>query len=341
MHRCLHYRIKNICKFVILIIIMENIAILTGGDSAEYDISLLSANTVFKHLDHNIYKRYIIHLKNNIFTTIIDNKEIVLDKKDFSFIYNSKKIEFKKVFMALHGPPAENGIIQLYFDKLNITYTGCKAKIASLTFNKYQCNSKLKDLGFNCARSYLYTKNKKIDKNIIKKLGFPCFVKPNASGSSFGVSKVNNESELDNAIKKALKHDDQVIIEEFINGTEVSSGVFYNGKKIIALPITEIISDNDFFDYEAKYHGKSQEITPARISKRKTKEIQETSINVYKKILLKGICRIDYIIMKNKIYIIEINTIPGLSEESIIPKQIKSGKFQISQIFQTCLLNTK
>ena len=341
MHRWLHYRIKNICKFVLLIITMENIAILTGGDSAEYDISLLSAKTVLKHLDHNIYKGYVIHLKNNIFTTTVDKKKILLNKKDFSLIQNGKKIEFKKVFMALHGPPAENGMIQLYFDKLNITYTGCEPQIASLTFNKYKCNSKLKELGFNCARSYLYTKNTKLKKNVIRELSFPCFIKPNASGSSFGISKVNNESELDSAIQKALKYDDQVIIEEFINGIEISSGVFYNGKEIIALPITEIISDNDFFDYEAKYHGKSKEITPARINKKKTKEIQETSINIYKKMQLKGICRIDYIIMKDKIYIIEINTIPGLSEESIIPKQIKSGNFQISQIFQTCLLNTK
>ena len=321
---------------------MENIAILTGGDSAEYKISLLSANTVLKHLDPKLFKGYIVHLKNDIFTVIINNQSIVVDKVDFSFIYLNKKIKLEKVFMALHGPPAENGLIQPYFDNLDITYTSSNSAVSFLTFDKYRCNASLRELGFNCPKSYLYNKTRPIDKNlIIDKVALPCFVKPNGAGSSFGITKVYKKENIINAIKKALSHDNKVIIEEFIKGTEVSCGVFFDGKKVRSLPITEIVSENEFFDYQAKYEGKSQEITPARINSEISINIQNISINIYKKINLSGICRIDYIIMNNIPYVIEINTIPGLSEESIIPKQLRSAKLKLDETFKICLLNTK
>lgn len=321
---------------------MKNIAILTGGDSAEYDISILSANTVLQHLNPELFKSYIIHLKDDKFTALINDEKINLDKNNFTFKLENKTISFDAVFMALHGPPAENGEIQPYFDKLNIPYTSCNAKVSALTFDKYKCNTKLKQLGFNCAQSYMYEKENEIDiDTIVDTVGLPCFVKPNGAGSSHGISKVKQESELSSAINHALEHDDKVLIEQFIDGTEVSSGVFFNGESIQALPITEIVSENEFFDYQAKYEGKSEEITPARISEKLTKEVQKTTIDIYKTMQLSGICRIDYIIMNEKPYVIEINTIPGLSEESIIPQQIKAANLKLSAIFETCLLYTK
>ena len=319
---------------------MKNIAILTGGDSAEYDISILSANTVLQHLNPELFNGYIIHLKNNKFTALVNEKELAINKRDFTFQLNKKLISFDAVFMALHGPPAENGIIQPYFDNLNIPYSACNSTISTLTFDKYRCNNKLKKLGFNCAKSYIYKTGNKIDTDsIIKNIGLPCFVKPNGAGSSYGISKVKQKLALEIAINHALEHDNKVLIEQAINGTEISVGVFSNGQSIEALPITEIVSENDFFDYEAKYKGKSEEITPARISKSLTKDIQKETIKIYKKMELTGICRIDYIIQDNKPFIIEINTIPGLSEESIIPKQLKSANIRLSEVFDLCLNN--
>jgi len=319
---------------------MENIAILTGGDSAEYNISLLSANTVLYHLDKSKYRAFIVHLKDRIFEVLLDDKEVSINKNDFTFLQDSEKIIFNKVFMALHGPPAENGKIQHYFDNLKIPYTSCNAKVSALTFDKYECNTKLKQLGFNCAQSYMYENGNRINTdNIINTVGLPSFVKPNGAGSSYGISKVNKKHQLFEAIENALKHDSKVIIESFVDGTEVSCGVYFDVEKIIALPITEIESENDFFDYEAKYEGKSNEITPARISEKLTSEIQNITIDIYKKMKLSGICRVDYIIQNDIPFIIEINTIPGLSEESIIPQQLKAANISFSEVFDLCLNN--
>ena len=319
---------------------MENIAILTGGDSAEYNISLLSANTVLYHLDKSKYRAFIVHLKDGIFEVLLDDKEVSINKNDFTFVLDSEKIIFNKVFMALHGPPAENGKIQPYFDKLNIKYTTCSSEVAELTFNKYKCNNQLLNLGFNCAKSIIHLKDEHIEiENIITNVGLPCFVKPNGAGSSYGISKVNKETELVNAIHKASEHDNEVLIESFVDGTEISCGVYFDGINITALPITEIVSENDFFDYEAKYEGKSNEITPARISEKLTSEIQNITIDIYKRMKLSGICRVDYIIQNDIPFIIEINTIPGLSEESIIPQQLKAANISLSEVFDLCLNN--
>ena len=319
---------------------MENIAILTGGDSAEYNISLLSANTVLCHLDKSKYRAFIIHLKDGISEVLLDDKKVLVNKNDFTFVLDSEKIIFNKVFMALHGTPAENGKIQPYFDKLNIKYTTCSSEIAELTFNKYKCNNQLLNLGFNCAKSIIHLKDEHIEiEKIIDNVGLPCFVKPNRSGSSYGISKVNKKNQLQTAIRNALNYDSKVIIESFVDGTEVSCGVYFDGKNITSLPITEIISENNFFDYEAKYMGKSKEITPARISERLSLEIQSITIDIYKRMKLSGICRVDYIIRDEMPFIIEINTIPGLSEESIIPQQLKAANISMSEVFSLCLNN--
>jgi D-alanine-D-alanine ligase len=321
---------------------MKNIAILTGGDSAEYDISILSANTVLQHLNPELFKGYIIHLKNDKFTVLIKEIKIEVDKSNFTFELENKRISFDSIFMALHGSPAENGLIQPYFDNLNIPYTSSNAKVSALTFNKYECNKKLKELGFNCATSFLYKKeNNIVEQEIINRVKLPCFVKPNGAGSSFGISKVKKKEDLTKAINSALQHDNKVLIEQFIDGIEISCGVYTNKNNIQALPITEIVTENEFFDYQAKYEGKSQEITPARISKKLTIEVQKLTTDIYKAMELSGICRIDYIIMNEKPYIIEINTIPGFTEESIIPQQVKSANLKLSVIFESCLVDSK
>ena len=321
---------------------MKNIAILTGGDSAEYDISILSANTVLQHLNPELFKAYIIHLKNDKFTVLIKEIKIDVDKSNFTFELENKRISFDAIFMALHGSPAENGLIQPYFDNLNIPYTSSNAKVSALTFNKYECNKKLKELGFNCATSFLYKKgNHIVEQEIIDRVKLPCFVKPNGAGSSFGISKVKKKEDLTKAINSALQHDNKVLIEQFIDGIEISCGVCTNKNNTQALPITEIVTENEFFDYQAKYEGKSQEITPARISKKLTIEVQKLTTDIYKAMELSGICRIDYIIMNEKPYIIEINTIPGFTEESIIPQQVKSANLKLSVIFENCLVDSK
>ena len=321
---------------------MKNIAILTGGDSAEYDISILSAKTVLQHLNPELFNSYIIHLKNDKFTTHIKNLKIEVDKSNFTFEIENKRINFDAIFMAIHGSPAENGLIQPYFDNLNIPYTSCNAEVSAITFNKYECNKKLKEFGFRCATSFLYKQeDNNIEKEIIDIVKLPCFVKPNEAGSSFGISKVKKEEDLTKAIDGALKYDSKVLIEQFLDGIEISCGVFTNKNNIQSLPITEIVTENEFFDYQAKYEGKSQEITPARISKELTIEIQKLTTDIYKAMKLSGICRIDYIIVNEKPYIIEINTIPGLTEESIIPQQVKSANLKLSVIFESCLVNSK
>lgn len=320
---------------------MKEIAILTGGDSAEYEISLQSAHVVLNNLNSKKYNGTLIHIKDGNWTAIIDGKHIQINKNNFTIELNSSTLRFDYVFMSLHGPPAENGDLQPYFDNIKLPYSSCNSKVSSLTFNKLRCNEKLSQLGFKCAKSIHLRKGDKIEnKKINETIGFPCFIKPNQSGSSFGVSKIYTEDEIENAIENALKHDNIVLIEQFIDGTEVSCGVGIIDYNITAFPVTEIVSQNDFFDFDAKYKGLSEEITPARISESNRVKIQKITEEVYLKMDLKGICRIDFIIKDKTPYIIEINTIPGLSEESIIPKQAKELGISLTQLFDNCIEST-
>ena len=319
---------------------MKTIAIITGGDSAESVISLKSANVVKNNINKDKFLAIIVTIKESKWEAIIENRRVKIDKTDFSFEDKRKRYHFDLIFMALHGPPAENGELQLYFDKIGLPYTSSGAQESSITFDKYKCNDRLKNLGFLCPESYLYKRENCLDiDEIIKKVGLPCFVKPNEAGSSLGISKVTTKDKLEASIMLALKYDNKIIIETYINGTEVSCGIFNPGK-VEVLPITEIISYNEFFDYEAKYKGNAHEITPARISLEATKFIKETTKNLYKELNLKGIVRTDFIIMDNKPYIIEINTIPGLSEESIIPKQASEAGYSLSELFELTIENT-
>ena len=318
---------------------MKNIAIITGGDSKEFDISLKSAETVFKNIDREKYNPYLILIKNDKWEIKIEDKLHDIDSSLRAKVHG-KELNFKLVFMALHGPPAENGELQISLEKNNIKYTCCDSKTSKLTFDKFRCNQLLFTKNYFIANSILISKNEVINiKEIETNFNLPLIVKPNQAGSSNGISLVKNFKEIFDAIKLASVHDNEVIIEEYIKGTEVSCGILKIKDQINLLPITEIVSENDFFDYDAKYNNKSEEITPARITKNETKLIHQTTEKIYKELGLKGICRIDFIIKNSKPFVIEINTIPGLSEKSIIPKQLKAAGYNLKEVFSICLEN--
>lgn len=301
---------------------MKKVVIITGGYSSEHNISLKSARTVE------------IELKNLGYLVSI----LKINKSGFD--YNSiKSAMFDCAFIALHGPPAEDGDIQKHLDKIKLPYTCSGSNISAITFNKYECNLLLNKLGLRCPKSISVSNVSKIDYQFIEKeFSYPLIVKPNRSGSSYGVSKVIDIMQLKVAIKLAFEHDSHIMFEEFIDGTEVSCGVYYNNA-VTSLPVTEIVTDNEFFDYEAKYEGKSNEITPARIDKNTYSKIKNLTEKIYSELNLKGICRVDYIIKNNLPYIIEINTVPGLSNESIIPKQLKCMNISLSEIFKISIEN--
>jgi D-alanine-D-alanine ligase len=318
---------------------MKNVAIITGGDSKEFDISLKSAETVFKNIDREKYNPYLILIKNDKWEIKIEDKLYDIDSSLKAKV-NGKELNFKLVFMALHGPPAENGELQISLEENNIKYTCCDSKTSKLTFDKFRCNQLLFTKNYFIANSILISKDEVINiKKIETNFNLPLIVKPNQAGSSNGISLVKNYKEICDAIKLASIHDNEVIIEEYIKGTEVSCGILKIKDQINLLPITEIVSENDFFDYDAKYNNKSEEITPARITKNETKLIHQTTEKIYKELELKGICRIDFIIKNSKPFIIEINTIPGLSEKSIIPKQLKAAGYNLKEVFSICLEN--
>ena len=318
---------------------MKNVAIITGGDSKEFDISLKSAETVFKNIDREKYNPYLILIKNDKWEIKIEDKLHDIDSSLKAKV-NGKELNFKLVFMALHGPPAENGELQISLEKNNIKYTCCDSKTSKLTFDKFRCNQLLLTKNYFIANSILIAKDEVINiQEIETNFNLPLIVKPNQAGSSNGISIVKNYKEIFDAIKLASVHDHEVIIEEYIKGTEVSCGILKIKDQINLLPITEIVSENDFFDYDAKYNNKSEEITPARITKNETKLIHQTTEKIYKELGLKGICRIDFIIKNSKPFVIEINTIPGLSEKSIIPKQLKAAGYNLKEVFSICLEN--
>jgi D-alanine-D-alanine ligase len=315
---------------------MLNVAILCGGDSSEYEISLKSAQTVYNNLPKDKYNAFLVVCKNASWKV---NNNFEIDKTDFSFTDNSgNKIKFDFAYITIHGTPGEDGKMQGYFDMLNIPYNTPSQWASTVTFNKWTTTTLLKALGIKAAKSLLYYKNQSVDYTYIEKeIGIPCFVKPNAAGSSYGVSKVNSITDLPQAIANAFKESNEVMIEAFMQGREVTCGCFSDGNKIHALPVTEIISDNDFFDFDAKYNGKSKEITPAEIPAEIFNKVQETTKFIYRALNLKGVIRIDYILQNNEPWVIEINTTPGLSPQSIIPQQVRVYNLQLDHFFDTII----
>ena len=318
---------------------MKNIAIIMGGYSSEYKISLISGNVVYQYLDKTKYNGFRIHIFKEKWVYVDENNaEFSIDKNDFSVTVNDQKITFDCVFNAIHGTPGEDGLMQAYFELLGIKQSSCDYYQAALTFNKRDLLSVLKPYGIKTAISYYLNKGDVINTaEIVKKVGLPCFVKPNKAGSSFGISKVKSEAELPIAIEVAYKEDNEIIIESFLDGTEVSVGVINYQGEIKVLPITEIVSDNDFFDYEAKYEGKSQEITPARISEELTQKVGETAKRAYEVLKMKGFSRSEFIIVDNEPYMLEMNTIPGLTTESLIPQQAQAAGISLQDLFTNAI----
>jgi len=310
-----------------------------GGYSSEYQISLKSGNVVYNTLDKDKYNLYRIHIYKDKWVFVDANEdEFVIDKNDFSVLVNETKITFHCVFNAIHGSPGEDGFMQSYFELIGMPQTSCSAYQAALTFNKRDCLSVLKPYGILTAESYYLNLGDTINEdNIIAKVGLPCFVKANKAGSSFGISKVYKKDKLQAAINKSFKEDNEIIIETFLDGTEVSVGVItYNGKTKV-LPITEIVSENDFFDYEAKYFGKSQEITPARISKAQEDKVNALAKKIYEVLKMKGYTRSEFIFKNNEPHFLEINTVPGLTNESILPQQAAEAGITMEKLFNSAI----
>lgn len=318
---------------------MKNIAIIMGGYSSEYKISLVSGNVVYQFLDKTKFVGFRIHIFKEKWVYVDEKEaEFPIDKNDFSVTVNGNKITFDCVFNAIHGTPGEDGLMQAYFELLGIPQSSCDYYQAALTFNKRDLLSVLKPYGIKTATSYYLNKGETIDTaEIVKKVGLPCFVKPNKSGSSFGISKVKTEAELPIAIEVAYKEDNEIIIESFLDGTEVSVGVINYQGKITVLPITEIVSENDFFDYEAKYLGKSQEITPARISDEMTQKVGAIAKRAYEVLKMKGFSRSEFIIVDGEPHMLEMNTIPGLTTESLIPQQAKVAGISLEDLFTNAI----
>ncbi len=317
----------------------HNIAIAMGGYSSEREISLKSGQVVYSHLDPSKYKRFRIYILPDRWVYVDENsREYPVHRHDFSISVEGEKIRFDTVFIVVHGTPGEDGYLQGYLDILNIPHTSCGMYQAALTFNKRDLLAVLKSYGIKCATSYPLDKGCIIDnRSIIDKVGLPCFVKANRAGSSYGVSKVYKEEQLASAIANSFKEDDEIIIESFLDGVEVSVGVIDYKEKVMALPVTEIVSENDFFDYEAKYMGRSEEITPARISEEMTKRVQREAERIYKILKLQGFSRSEFIFQGEELYLLEVNTVPGLTEESILPQQAAAAGISLEELFDNAV----
>lgn len=320
----------------------KRIALVTGGYSGEAAISYKSAITVLNNIDTEKFEVYTIDINpQNWFFEDSNGNRTIVNKENFSIQKDEVNIHFDAVLMCIHGTPGEDGKLQGYFDMLNIPYTSCDATTSALTFNKRFTVAVAAFGGIAVAKSVMLLKNNYTNSNIIaQQLQFPVFVKPNNGGSSIGMSKVMNDGEtLDIAITKAFKEDTQILIEEFIEGREFTIGVFKTKGKIITLPITEVITTNEFFDYEAKYEGKSKEITPAAIDESIANQIREAALKTYTLLNCKGIVRIDFIYnsVNLKPYMLEVNTVPGQSAASIIPQQVAAMGWSLKE-FYTALI---
>ncbi len=312
-----------------------NVAVVMGGYSDESVISLRSGQLILENLDDSKYKLYEIHILNDGWSAVVDGTKYPISKSDFSFEIDSAKITFDVVVNTIHGTPGEDGHMQAYWELLEIPYSGCNFYQSALTFNKRDTLSVLSKFGIPKANSIYLSQGDEIDfDSISEQLGLPFFVKPNQSGSSLGVSKVHEKSQFANALEFAFAEDTDILIESFLDGIEISVGVLkYKGETTV-LGLTEIVSENDFFDYEAKYQGKSEEITPARISDELTKKVVDSAKKVYDVLRMSGFTRSEFIIMNDVPHFIEINTNPGLSPQSIFPQQAQYAKLPLSELLE-------
>lgn len=313
----------------------KKIAIVFGGYSSEYKISEKSARVIFEHVDRELFEPYMVEITRKSWHVNLKGGGVSpIDKNKFTFLNEEVEIGFDGVFITIHGTPGEDGKLQSYFDMIGLKYINSGVFGSALTFNKWACNSFLRAFGVATAKAILIRKGEAPNPiEIADEIGFPCFIKPNGAGSSFGVSKVKTLMQMPEAIAKAFEEDDEVVVESFISGREITCGLYFDGNEIIPLPPTEIISQNEFFDYGAKYNGESQEVTPAAISPEWTTAIQNTSKSIYRRLGLKGFARIDFMMTEEgSPFLIEVNTTPGFSEQSIVPQQIRAAGKDIKSV---------
>ena len=341
----------------------KKIAIIAGGDSSEYGVSLRSAAGIYSFLadngnrmSDNEYELTIVCLRGNDWKALAETDSVLaqnngvvpeesemwvaIDKNDFSYTYNGEKHTFNFAYITIHGTPGENGVLQGYFDMLGIPYSCCGVLAAAMTFNKYTCNHYLKGFGVRVAESVLLRKeairrlgDEAIGEDIVAQVGLPCFIKTNVGGSSFGVTKVKTVEEVQPAIDKAFAEGDEVICEAFMKGVEITCGVYKTKNKAVAFPITEVVTSNEFFDYDAKYNGQVDEITPARIPDDVRDKVQALTLKIYDILGCKGIIRVDYILTENwTINLLEVNTTPGMTATSFIPQQIRAAGLDIKEV---------
>ncbi len=324
----------------------RTIAIVCGGDSSEHDVSLRSGQGLYSFFDKESYNIFIVDVKGTDWHVAFDNGETAeIDKNDFSFLMNGKRQYFDYAYITIHGQPGENGVMQGYFDLIHLPYSTCSVLVEAMTFNKYVLNNYLRGFGINVADSVLLRRGEQYDEEAIaRRIGMPCFVKPAADGSSFGVSKVKNADQLAPALRVAFMEAEEAMVEAYMEGTEISQGVYKTRDKSVVLPATEVVTSNEFFDYDAKYNGQVQEITPARLSPETAEEVAKTTSRIYDLLHANGIIRIDYIITKDengkdKVNMLEINTTPGMTATSFIPQQVRAAGLDIKDVLSEIVEN--
>ena len=320
---------------------MKTIGVVYGGDSSEVVVSHKSALGVRSFIDAEKYNIVPILITNQKWVAQIDNAEYPIDKNDFSFSVDGRKRTVDFAYITIHGTPGEDGKLQGYFDLIGVKHSTCGVLPAAITFNKFACNNYLRGFGVQVADSLLLRKGDSFDNGeVISKVGLPCFVKPNAGGSSFGVSKVKAADDLKTAIDKAFDESNEVVVEQFIQGRELTCGLYKTSSKEVVFPITEVISKNEFFDYEAKYNASmAEEITPAQISETDTKRINKIASMVYDILGCNGIIRIDFFLSGSTIFLLEVNTTPGMTATSFIPQQIRAAGLDIKNVFTDIIEN--
>ena len=327
----------------------RTIAIVCGGDSSEHEVSLRSAQGLYGWFDRSRYNVYIAVIRGNDWhVNLSEDKTAIIDKNDFSFItLEGEKVAFDYAYITIHGTPGENGILQGYFDLLHIPYSTSNVLIEALTFNKFAMNNYAKAYGVNVADNILMRRDMKntfTEAEIRTRVGLPCFVKPVADGSSFGITKVKSFDQLASALDNAFKQCDDVMIERFLDGTEVTVGCYKTHRKSVVFPVTEVVTDNEFFDYDAKYNGQVDEITPARISHELTAALQAETSRIYDILHCNGIIRVDYIVTKNPdgtdhINMLEVNTTPGMTATSFIPQQVRAAGLEMRDVLTDIVEN--
>ena len=322
----------------------RTIAIVCGGDSSEYNVSLRSAQGLYSFFDKERYDVYIVEIKHQDWhVNFQDGTTAPIDRKDFSFQKDGKFVMFDYAYITIHGTPGENGILQGYFELIHLPYSTSGVLVEALTFDKFVLNQYLRGYGVSVADSLLIRKGYEElvgDDEVEKRIGMPCFVKPAADGSSFGVSKVKNKDQLAPAIRKAMMESDTVMVESYLAGTEITMGCYKTKKKEVFFPPTEVVTNNEFFDYDAKYNGQVQEITPARISDELTERVRKITSHIYDILHCNGIIRIDYIISKEgRISMLEVNTTPGMTATSFIPQQVRAAGLDIKDVLTDIVEN--